>query len=83
MSKKSKGTKQITIDDETEFEDNYCSDCIYDWCTARTKVKFCTMKTKGLFECRSCMLKIIGSFENTLKSITTQEKETISITIEN
>ncbi|NHJ46679.1 MAG: hypothetical protein FK733_02715 [Asgard group archaeon] len=38
---------------------NYCSDCIYDWCSKRSKVQFCTMKSKGFFECKSCMLKLI------------------------
>jgi hypothetical protein len=38
---------------------DYCSDCIYDWCSKRSKVQFCTMKTKGFFECKSCMQKLI------------------------
>ena len=38
---------------------NYCSDCIYNWCKKRQKVVFCTMKSKGFFECKACMLKLI------------------------
>ncbi|NHJ39583.1 MAG: hypothetical protein FK731_06070 [Asgard group archaeon] len=41
---------------------NYCSDCIYHWCSKRSKVIFCSMKTKGLFECKSCMLKLIKQY---------------------
>ena len=43
--------------------DTYCTDCLYDWCSKRNKVIFCTMKSKGLFECRSCMLKMLGTYE--------------------
>ena len=42
---------------------SYCDDCLYHWCKKRSTVTFCTMKSKGLFECKSCMSKIIGSFE--------------------
>lgn len=45
---------------------NYCDDCLYYWCEKRSIVTFCTMKSKGLFECKSCMAKIIGSFEKEL-----------------
>jgi hypothetical protein len=41
---------------------NYCSDCIYHWCTKKSKVVFCTLKTKGLFECKSCMIKLIERY---------------------
>ncbi|NHJ32978.1 MAG: hypothetical protein FK732_08950 [Asgard group archaeon] len=43
--------------------DTYCTDCLYDWCSKRNKVIFCTMKSKGLFECRSCILKMLGTYE--------------------
>ncbi len=62
---------------------NYCNDCLYHWCKNRTKVTFCTMKSKGLFECKSCMLIIIGSCEK--EFLYTDEKiiekaEIISVT---
>jgi hypothetical protein len=38
---------------------DYCSDCIYHWCSKRSKVLFCTLKSKGFFECKSCMLKLV------------------------
>lgn len=43
--------------------DTYCTDCLYDWCSKRNKVIFCTMKSKGLFECRSCILIMLGTYE--------------------
>lgn len=48
---------------ELIIEEDYCSDCIYHWCTERSKVTFCTMKSKGLFECRSCILKMMNQYE--------------------
>lgn len=53
---------KVTLKDE-EGLDTYCTDCLYDWCSKRNKVIFCTMKSKGLFECRSCILKMLGSYE--------------------
>ncbi len=38
---------------------DFCSDCLYDWCTNRSAITFCTMKVKGLFECKSCILKLL------------------------
>ncbi|MHA1125026.1 MAG: hypothetical protein ACTSO7_09600 [Candidatus Heimdallarchaeota archaeon] len=60
VSKTVKQVANITIQESMEIE-NYCSDCLYDWCEQRTKVTFCTMKTKGLFECRSCLLMLVGN----------------------
>ncbi|MBN1327964.1 MAG: hypothetical protein JXA54_00700 [Candidatus Heimdallarchaeota archaeon] len=37
---------------------DYCNDCLYDWCTKRSLVVFCTMKTKGLFECKTCLMML-------------------------
>ncbi|MBD3192407.1 MAG: hypothetical protein GF308_17340 [Candidatus Heimdallarchaeota archaeon] len=33
---------------------NYCEGCRYTWCSNRSQVVLCTMKSKGLFECKSC-----------------------------
>ena len=59
----SKTIKQVanTTNQEAIEMENYCSDCLYHWCEQRAKVSFCTMKTKGLFECRSCLLKLLGN----------------------
>ena len=53
---------------ENEIMDNsdFCSDCLYNWCTKRGNVTYCTMKSKGLFECRSCMLKIMNAYDKEL-----------------
>ena len=45
---------------------NFCDDCLYNWCTKRGNVSYCTMKSKGLFECRSCMLKIMNAYDREL-----------------
>jgi len=47
----------------TPNNNEYCNDCVYTWCTNRSEVTFCTMKTKGLFECRSCILKMMSQYE--------------------
>jgi hypothetical protein len=59
----SKTTKKVTnSSNQVEINiENYCSDCLYHWCKQRAKVSFCTMKSKGLFECRSCLLKLLGN----------------------
>ncbi|NHJ03687.1 MAG: hypothetical protein EAX90_02610 [Candidatus Heimdallarchaeota archaeon] len=44
-------------------DNEYCNDCVYTWCSKRSEVIFCTMKTKGLFECRSCILKMMSHYE--------------------
>ena len=43
--------------------DDYCSDCLYQWCSKRSQVTYCTMKSKGLFECKSCLLKLSERYE--------------------
>ncbi len=53
---------KVSLKTVTEL-DTYCTDCIYDWCSKRNKVIFCTMKSKGLFECRSCILIMLGTYE--------------------
>ncbi len=53
---------KVSLKTVEEF-DTYCTDCLYDWCSKRNKVIFCTMKSKGLFECRSCILKMLGTYE--------------------
>ena len=50
-------------------EDNYCSDCIYHWCAKRSQVTYCTMKSKGFFECRSCILKMMNQYEKSQSKI--------------
>ena len=60
VSKTIKQATNIAIQETIELE-SYCSDCLYHWCKQRAKVSFCTMKTKGLFECRSCLLKLLGN----------------------
>ena len=60
VSKTIKQVTNTTSQDAIEIE-NYCSDCLYHWCKQRTKVTFCTLKSKGLFECRSCLLKLLGN----------------------
>lgn len=57
-------TKKKNIDD-TLISNEYCNDCVYTWCSKRSEVTFCTMKTKGLFECRSCILMMMNQFEKT------------------
>jgi hypothetical protein len=46
------------IAEEKIAETNFCEDCIYSWCATRNKVSFCSLKVKGFFECKSCMLKL-------------------------
>ena len=50
--------KKEVMDINVKRENNYCEDCIYYWCVLRSKVNMCTMKTKGLFECKSCYRKL-------------------------
>ena len=66
----------VTLKTE-EGLDNYCTDCLYDWCSKRNKVIFCTMKSKGLFECRSCILKILGTYEREYVGISTKSLKTV------
>ena len=53
--------------DENEIdqqqENAFCNDCLYNWCSKRGKVTYCTMKSKGLFECKSCMIKLLKTTE--------------------
>lgn len=44
---------------QDETIESYCSDCLYDWCASKDKVTFCTQKSKGLFECKSCLSKLM------------------------
>lgn len=67
VSKTTKTVTRIAIQETIETE-SYCNDCLYDWCEQRAKVSFCTMKTKGLFECRSCLLKLLGNQSELLEA---------------
>ena len=60
VSKTIKVISKVEIRDQNEKE-TYCTDCLYTWCKQRTKVTYCMMKTKGLFECESCLAKIQGN----------------------
>jgi len=64
---------------QKEEMDNYCTDCLYDWCSKRNKVVFCTMKTKGLFECRSCILKMLGIYEREFVGIGIKPVLTVNV----
>ena len=58
---KAKSNKKSSNNDQLVTD--YCDDCLYNWCTKRNKVTYCSMKTKGLFECRLCILKLMSSYE--------------------
>ena len=76
-------SSEITVDDNIETND-YCNDCLYSWCSKRDKVTYCTMKSKGLFECRSCMIKLMSAYEKELLLNTETKmtkKENITLTI--
>ena len=57
VSKTVKPISKVEERDQIEKE-TYCNDCLYTWCKQRAKVTYCTMKTKGLFECESCLAKM-------------------------
>lgn len=65
---------EISTDDYQETND-FCNDCLYSWCSKRGKVSYCSMKSKGLFECRSCMIKLMNTYERELL-ITDETKNT-------
>jgi len=80
VSKTINQVSNTTIHEEIEVE-NYCSDCLYHWCKQRAKVTFCTMKSKGLFECRSCLLKLFGNQSELLEvemNISQNRKEVLT-----
>ncbi len=64
IARKNSNSK-ISVDDNAETND-YCNDCLYSWCSKRDQVSYCTMKSKGLFECRSCMIKLMSAYEKEL-----------------
>ncbi|HUT82408.1 MAG TPA: hypothetical protein VMZ29_14500 [Candidatus Bathyarchaeia archaeon] len=65
MASKTEIEELILTDESLETFDldssDFCSDCLYDWCTIRSSVVFCTMKTRGLFECKKCIMKLSNS----------------------
>ena len=74
---------EISVDDNVETND-YCYDCLYSWCSKRDQVSYCSMKSKGLFECRSCMIKLMNAYEkelliNSETKLTKNEKITLTI----
>ena len=73
VSNRNKQSKNM--DNEIMDSDDYCGDCLYNWCTKRGNVSYCTMKSKGLFECRSCMLKIMTAYD---KEILLEDEAKIS-----
>lgn len=56
----------VSGDDHVETS-GFCNDCLYSWCSKRNKVSYCSMKSKGLFECRSCMIKLMSAYEKELQ----------------
>ena len=63
----------------SEETNTYCDECIYHWCVLRAKVNMCTMKTKGLFECRSCYVKLHGNRDEKLPTQTVEYKPLVTI----
>ncbi|NHK31615.1 MAG: hypothetical protein FK730_09700 [Asgard group archaeon] len=45
--KKSKTKSSIPIS-LADFDDNFCSNCMFDWCSFRQKVVYCSLKYKGV-----------------------------------
>ncbi len=71
-------------DDEYVETNDFCNDCLYSWCSKRDMVSYCTMKSKGLFECRSCMIKLMSAYEKELlisDETKTTENKKIPLTI--
>ncbi len=72
--------RDVSVDDHLETND-FCNECLYSWCSKRDKVSYCTMKSKGLFECRSCMIKLMSAYEKEIlisAEIKIAKKEKIS-----
>ncbi len=79
----SKTQRKITVLSSAIFDleeeiNNYCTDCLYEWCSKRNSVILCTMKTKGLFECRSCILKMLGTYEREFVGTGTEPLVTVN-----
>jgi len=50
--------RESIVPDDLVITD-FCHDCLFSWCALRNNVTYCSMKSKGFFECKSCIAKLV------------------------